>query len=87
MSLAQILNQNSFLLAAGLGLGTALMVLIARRRRAPRWVWLIWLAGLAAVVGGHFALRTAAPSFDSVEDLQRAIASGRPTLVEFYSDF
>ena len=88
MTLVQFFNQHSFLLYAALGLGAALAVLWARRRRVGRLAWVGWLIAVAVAVGGYFVFRTAATrTFESAAEVQRAIASGRPTLVEFYSDF
>ncbi len=86
MTIAQSFNQNSFLLAAGVVLGGSFLALIARRARLR--FWLAWIAGAAVVAGVFFAMRTAVPqAFDTADDVQRAVSSGRPTLVEFYSDY
>lgn len=86
MTIAQLLNQNSFLLGSGLALGVWLSVLIARRSRR-RW-WLTWVAAVALAIGANLALRTSPPrEFRSVDEVQQAIAAGRSTLVEFYSNF
>jgi len=84
--MAELLNQASFLIAAAVGLGGALIVLIVRRAR--RWLWLAWLAAVAITIGVNLAMRTTPErAFASVEEVQRAIASGQPTLVEFYSNY
>ena len=86
MTVAEFFNQHSFLLAASVLLGGGLVVLIVRRAR--RALWFAWIAAAAIAIGVFFALRTAAPrAFETVADVQRAISSGTPTLVEFYSDF
>ena len=86
MTIAQVFNQHSFLLAAGVLLGGWLIFLV--RRRARRALWFAWIAAAAIAIGVFFALRTAAPrAFETVADVQRAVSSGTPTLVEFYSDF
>lgn len=86
MTVAQFFNQHSFLLVASVLLGGGLVVLIARRAR--RALWLAWFAAAVIAIGVFVALRTAAPrAFETVADVQRAVSSGTPTLVEFYSDF
>jgi len=86
MTLAQLLNQNSFLIPASLTLLVWLAVLIVRRAR--RRFWLMWSAALLLAIGVYVLLRTpASRAFQSVAEVQQAISSGRPTLVEFYSDF
>jgi hypothetical protein len=86
VTVAQFFNQHSFVLVASVLLGGGLVVLIARR--ASRALWLAWIVATVIAFGVFFALRTAAPrSFETVADVQRAVSSGTPTLVEFYSDF
>jgi hypothetical protein len=86
MTIAQWFNQNSFLVAAIAVWGGAFLVLIARRAR-PR-AWLACIAGATAAAGIAYGMRTAAPqTFDTADDVQRAVSAGAPTLVEFYSDF
>ena len=83
MTIVQLLNQNSFLLVAGVALGGAL---IARRAR-PR-MWLVWIAAVVVAVALNRAVRTApARAFESAAEVERAIASGTPTLVELYSNY
>ena len=87
MTVAQFFNQHSFLLAASVLLGGWLVFLVTRGRRR-RALWFAWLAAAAIAIGVFFALRTAAPrAFETIDDVQRAVSSGTPTLVEFYSDF
>ena len=86
MTIAQLLNQNSFLLVSAVVLGGTLILLIARRAR-PR-LWAVWIVAVAAAVGANAATRTTpARTFESAPEVQRAIASGKPTLVELYSNY
>ena len=86
MSLVQQINQNSFLIAATVVLCGWLVAILARRSRGR--AWLAWLAGAAFTLGAFLVLRTAAPQpFASAADVQRAVSAGRPSLVEFYSDY
>jgi hypothetical protein len=86
VTIAQLLNQNSFLVYGSLALGAWLIALIARRARR-RW-WLTWAGAVALAIGANLVLRTSPPrEFRSADEVQQAIASGRPTLVEFYSNF
>jgi len=86
VTIAQLLNQNSFLLTAVAVLGGWLAVLIVRRRRGL--VWLAWIAATSIATAVFLTMRTAAPqTFETADDVQRALSVGRPTLVEFYSDF
>jgi len=86
MTLAQLLNQNSFLIAVIAALGGSCIALIARRAR--RRAWLVWMAAVTVAIGIYFAMRTTpSRAFGSAADVQQAVTAGRPTLVEFYSDF
>ena len=86
MNLAQLINQNSFLIGAIAVLGSWLVILLTRRSRGR--AWRVWLVGVVFALAVFFALRTAAPqAFASADDVQRAVSAGRPSLVEFYSDY
>jgi hypothetical protein len=77
----QLLNQNSYGIAAAIVLAWAAYRVI-RGRPSPRSVLLF--AALAAVLAlPPVWLRSAQ---HSLADLDRALASGRPTLLEIYSD-
>ena len=85
MSVAQFLNQHSYLAVGSvILLVLAVLLLVRRAHRA----WLIWGALAIVMVAGWLALRTGTGvRLDSAEAMETAIASGRPTLVEFYSDY
>ena len=85
MTLFQFLNQHSYLLISAIVLGTTALTLW---RRHARRAWLIWPGVLMLAIASWFALRTGEGTpFSSVEDYEAALRSGRPTLVEFYSDY
>ena len=81
----QFFNQHSFLLTGSFVLFITAIVLF---RRHARKGWLIW-GGLAVVLGaGWLVLRTGAGlQLNSVEDYEAAVKTGRPTLVEFFSNY
>ncbi len=86
MTAAQFFNQNSFLIGVIAVLGGTLTLFIVRRAR--RSAWLIWIAAAAIALSAHFALRTVGPrAFESAGEVQEAVAAGKPTLVEFYSNY
>jgi len=86
VTIAQLLNQNSFLLVAVAVLGGWLAVWLVRRRRGR--AWLAWIAAAAIAAAVFLAMRTDAPQkFESADDVQRTLSAGTLTLVEFYSDF
>lgn len=77
-------NVNSFALLGVFALAGMALVLVAVR--APRPAWLLWV-GLALVfVAVYLALRTGVSTLDTPEKVEAALRSGKPTLVEFYSD-
>jgi hypothetical protein len=85
MSVFQFFNEHSYLIISGTLLAIGAVVLIIRKARRA---WLLWF-GLALIgVVGWFALRTGSGTqLNSVEDYEANIRTGRPVLVEFYSDY
>lgn len=85
MTLFQVFNQNSFVIISGLGLIIAALILLARKARRG---WLIWGALALAAVIGWAALRTTdGTQLNSAADYEAALRAGRPTLIEFYSNY
>ncbi len=79
------LGLYSVLIAAPALLGIAMAATWRLRRR---WLRVAIPAGLlAAMTVGFLLLRTGAGNVSSVDDVTRALASGRPVLLEFYSDY
>ena len=86
MTLAQTLNQNSFLLIAAAVLGGAAIVL--RVLHVRRVIWLLWSAALIIAVVIMLGGRSAPERmFASVTEVEQIISSGTPTLVEFFSNY
>lgn len=85
MSLGQVINQNSFVFISGFGLLIAALLLLARKARRG---WLIWGALAISAVAGWYALRTTdGLQLNTLADYEAALRTGRPTLVEFYSNY
>lgn len=85
MSLFQIFNQNSFVFISGFALAVAALVLFVRKAHRA---WLVWGACVVAAVAGWFALRTTdGLQLNTVADYEATLQAGRPTLVEFYSNY
>jgi hypothetical protein len=78
-------NEHSFLIAGLTAL--ALLAIILLTRHTPRG-GLIWIGAAIVVGAGWLLLRTGSGlQFNSVDQYEAAVSSGRPTLVEFYSDY
>jgi hypothetical protein len=83
--MAGFVNHHSFLLFGGLLLAIWAGVLIVRRGRRG---WILWGAALLLLGGGWLLLRTRATEKpQTVADIEAAIASGEPVLVEIYSNY
>ncbi len=83
--LLHFMNEHSFLLAAAFVLIALAIFLIARH--VPNGA-LIWIGAAIVVTIIWFATRTGSGTqYTSVDQYETAIASGQPTLVEFYSDY
>lgn len=77
-------NLNSFVLLSGLVLaGLALFLLSAH---APRQAWLSWIILALVLLAVNLALSTGRSTLETPEQVEAALRSGKPTLVEFYSD-
>ena len=84
--MSNLFNQYSYLLFTASATVVVLLVLWRLRVRKP----LVGLAGLALVVAfsaGWLVLRPGLSDVDSVAAAEQVINSGRPTLVEFYSNY
>ncbi|MBK9122344.1 MAG: hypothetical protein IPM16_04370 [Chloroflexi bacterium] len=80
-----VLNQFSFpLIAAGI---MALAYLVLRRRIALRWIIPVEVVIAVVFVGAFFALRPGDGDVDSAAALDDLLGNGRPTMVEFFSNF
>lgn len=77
-------NQHSYLIAAVIVL--ALVGWWAYRRRTLAAVAIFALSAVI-LVGANLALRTGDPTVAAAAEFDRALADGRPTLVEFYSNY
>ena len=85
MNLFQALNQNSFVVISGTLLIITAIVLAKRHTRRG---WIVWGALVVAAVIGWYALRTTdSLQLNTVADYEAALRSGRPTLIEFYSNY
>ena len=85
MNAGQFVNQHSYLIFGFAAL--AILAVILQVRRARR-AWLVW-GGLAVLLAAAwFVLQIKpTPRLDSVQALEVATTSGKPALVEFYSDY
>lgn len=86
MTLVQFFNQNSFLLIAGLIL--TIIAIALRALHVRRVFWLVW--GVALIVSVVILLNGRTVSdrpFASVGEIEQVISGGRPTLVEFFSNY
>lgn len=85
MTLFQTFNQNSFVVSSGFVLVVIAAILLVRKARRA---WLVWGACVVAAAIGWFALRTTdGLQLNSVADYEAALRSGKPTLIEFYSNY
>ena len=83
--MAGFVNHHSFLVFGGLMLAIWAGVLIVRRGRRG---WILWGMALLLLGAGWLFLRTrAAERPETMADIEAAIASGQPVLVEIYSNY
>lgn len=80
----QLVNQHSYLLVVAVALTVGWVVL----RRAWRWFRrLALLAIVGVLVAGFVLLRTGTGDVAAAQDVDRALAQGRPVLVHFFSNY
>ena len=85
MNAGQFVNQHSYLI---LGFAALAILAVTLQVRRARHAWLVW-GGLAVLLAAvWFVLQIKpTPRLDSVQALEAATISGKPVLVEFYSDY
>jgi hypothetical protein len=80
----QILNRNSYILAAGLVLIVA-AYFVARFGSLGTWV--AWIAVVLALYVGYLRLRPGTGTSLGPEEVEQLIGSGTPVLLHLYSNF
>lgn len=89
MTIVQVFNQYSFFLLPAIVLAVVAVVLVRRRARPAFWaVWGVVLAGVILYALVSRVPQTATVKLDTAADIRTAIqTAGKPTLVEFYSNY
>jgi hypothetical protein len=83
--MAGFVNHHSFLLFGGILLAIWAGILLVRRGRRG---WILWGLALLLLGAGWLALRTRnTEQPTTVAEIEASIASGRPVLVEIYSNY
>ncbi len=80
-----IVNQFSYVLIAIFLVGVA-SIIVWRVRRVPRWLS-VGVVALALVVVWLVARPTATAEVNSLADAEGLIGTGKPTIVEFLSEY
>ena len=83
MSTRQVLNRNSYVVAAGL----VLMVAAYFVARIGGCAWLAWIVAVALLYAGFLALRPGAGSKLSDTEIELLVGSGKPVLLELFSNY
>jgi len=82
----QIINPNSYIIAASIVFIIALgVVLVFWRRRAVAWLGLGTLAAIFIVV--NLVLRVGVSEIETTAQFDQILASGRPVVLEIYSNY
>lgn len=84
MNIAAFVNHNSYAIAAVIVLAVVGFEIV---RRGPTWRRVVLFAALAAMLTVPPLYVRGASVAGTADAVDRAIAGGRPTLLEVYSDF
>jgi hypothetical protein len=89
MAIAQVFNQYSFFVMPTMVLIIVAGVLIWRRARPVFWAgWGFALVGVVVFALANRVPQTATVKLDTAADIRAVIqTAGKPTLVEFYSNY
>lgn len=84
MTTRQILRRNSYVLASGL----VLMLAAYFVARIGSWeAWLTWIVAVVLLYLGFLALRPGAGTKLGELELEQLIGSGRPVVIELFSNY
>ena len=84
MSTRQILARNSYVLASGL----VLMLAAYFVARLGTWeAWLVWILVVVVLYAAFLLLRPGAGTKLGEPELEQLIGSGRPVMMELYSNY
>ena len=84
MTSRQIINRNSYVVAAGLVLIVA-AYFVARFGSLGTWV--AWIAVVLALYIGYLRLRPGKGTAMSAEQVEQLVGSGTPVLLHLYSNY
>ncbi|CAG0945013.1 hypothetical protein ANRL1_02062 [Anaerolineae bacterium] len=86
MSVSQLVNQNSYLIAAFVVFVIALVIVLARFRESVR-AWLALLALIAILIAGNLSLSSGASEIETTAQFETLVAAHQPIVIEFYSNY
>ena len=78
-------NHHSFLIASFLVVAAWAILLSVRK---ARWGWVLWGSVVLLLASGWLVLRTQDPSPpETLGEIEAALSTGQPVLVEIYSNY
>jgi hypothetical protein len=84
MTTRQLLNRNSYVLAAGL----VLMLAAAFVARLETWAaWLAWILAVVLLWAAWLSLRPGRGTLLSDAEIEQLVGSGKPVLLVLYSNY
>ena len=82
----QIINPNSYIIAAGLIVLIALAVVVMRFRKTPiAWIALTILT--SGLIAGNLVFRVGTSEIQTPAQFDQILANGKPVVLEIYSDY
>ena len=86
MSIQQLINQNSYVVAAVFLALITFSIVIAKFRQAP-FAWAGFVALLIVLVVVNLALRVSVSEIETTTQFDLVLASNQPVVLEIYSNY
>ena len=85
MSMQQLLNQNSYIIAA-VFLAFIALIIVMRFRQSP-FAWAGFIALVVVLVAVNLAFRVTVSEIETAAQFDQVLASNQPVVLEIYSNY
>ena len=85
MSMQQLINQNSYIIAA-IFLAFVALIIVMRFRQSP-FTWAGFIALVVVLVAVNLAFRVTVSEIETATQFDQVLASNQPVVLEIYSNY